>query len=935
MNSLRQWLLLLSLFTTAVVIHVNGALAQEYDEFADVWQLVEDDEPDEAIRLLDEMLAADSVDNDRHDWIVSNKIDILWQFDRIKEIEPLVRSELRRANQAPTQRMLLYTHLVDVLGNQEQYDEAFEEINSVLANTETPPMWVSAFRERKVRLLRDCGRPEEALREIDEMLSALGESSSRGLSLKLQRIDALKDLNRLDEALAQVNELINESDSLLQGTLLLKRAEVYEALGNADAAAQDRETAQDLIMDYELDEYGPFDAWSNSSDPLGRSWFFRNVTTERIGLVWLAIWTWGMFVANRQRQEGNGTLTRQALIVALMSASACLPLLIVWIGAKSYIINSHSNTIAFAALACGYLVWHMRQVLLPTVRWLSGSNALPEAAPEVVSRVHEICTAMGIPKLTTRLLPSMNLEADAYAGGLVAPSVVVGDGILHRLKQNERDAILAHEVAHIANGSLWWYALVPVASTLLAVVVAMFSSEYFSVLWGLTFVYGVRKLMSRYFEFDSDYRAATAVGFGETVSALAKIHAVSSMENKGIWSQLVHATSTHPSRDERLSALAAQSPQPLNEELQTWDEATVRRTRFIWQLSTVLWLALLGLHFLPLSSAIRSFYSWALIAPFWLPMLYRDRATKAEFKEVGNRHKSRFWSLTMLGIGIFVMAQYFDDPRMFSVPSLLLVLVAVAVRSFGETFHRNVGAEISQLMTQRRFVEAVELAEKNERKIARDFDSRYNVAVAKFLLGKDVEAIDELEELRDRFPANDASWQVLISIYFELNYISQARIILEEESKHADSLTWICNMFFVCIREQNLDAAEPYLELIREQIPDSATRYVAESSLALEKKEQDEAWRFVKLADELAPGEVGITSFKARLAFELGPLEDVPHLLAEAEALSKANPFSLCQRRLARLRAKWEAKQSGDDILSNDPQSIEPADDDYLEEGNS
>ncbi|MCA9030292.1 MAG: M48 family metalloprotease [Planctomycetaceae bacterium] len=930
MNSLRHWLFLPSLFVAAVVIQFNGALAQENDEFEDVWRLVEDDEPDEAIRLLDEMLAANPVDNDRHEWIVSTKIDILWQFDRINEIEPLVRSELRRVDQSLTQRMLLYSHLVDALGNQEQYDEAFEEISNVLDNAETPPMWVSAFRERKVRLLRECGQPEEALLEIDEMLSALGESSNRGLSLKLQRIDALKDLNRLDEALAQVNELIIESDSLLQSTLLLKRAEVYEALGNADAAVQDRETAQELMPNYDLDEFWPDESMSTVSEYFHRGWFFRNVTTERIGLLWLAIWAWGMFVANRQRREGNGTFNRQALIVALLSASACMPLLIVWIGAKSYIINSYANTISFAVLSCGYLVWHMRQILLPTVRWISGSNALPEAAPEVVSRVHEICAAMGIPNLTTRLLPSMNLEADAYAGGLIAPSVVVGDGILHRLKPNERDAILAHEVAHIANGSLWWYALLPVASTLVAVVVAMFSSEYFSVLWGLTFVYGVRKLMTRYFEFDSDYRAATAVGFEETISALAKIHAVSSMENTGIWSQLVYATSTHPSRDERLSSLAAQSPQPLHEELQTWDESTVRRTRFIWQLSTVLWLALLGLHFLPLSPAIRTFYSWALIAPFWLPMLYRHRATKTEYKEAGTKRSSQFWSFTMLGIGIFVFAQYFDDPRMFSVPSLFLVAAAVVIRFFGEKFHRNVGAEISQLMTQRQFKEAVELAEKHERKIARDFNSRYNVAVAKFLLGKDVEAIDELEELRDRFPANDLAWQILISIYFELNYISQARIILEEESKHADSLTWICNMFFVCTREHKLDAAEPYLKLIREQIPDSATRYVAESSMALERKEQDEAWRFVKIADELAPGEVGITSFKARLAFELGPQEDVPHLLAEAEALSNANPFSLCQRRLARLRAKWELKQSGNDNPTDDSQGIEPAEDDYI-----
>ena len=47
------------------------------------------------------------------------------------------------------------------------------------------------------------------------------------------------------------------------------------------------------------------------------------------------------------------------------------------------------------------------------------------------------------------------MATQAFAGGLPAPSLAVTDGILHRLSASERDAIIGHELAHVANRSLW------------------------------------------------------------------------------------------------------------------------------------------------------------------------------------------------------------------------------------------------------------------------------------------------------------------------------------------------------------------------------------------------------------------------------------------------------------------------------------------------
>ena len=66
---------------------------------------------------------------------------------------------------------------------------------------------------------------------------------------------------------------------------------------------------------------------------------------------------------------------------------------------------------------------------------------------------------MNVPVPLVRLRPSItgSQQALAFAGCLPAPQLVVSDGILQRLSPAERDAIVAHELGHVANGSLWLF----------------------------------------------------------------------------------------------------------------------------------------------------------------------------------------------------------------------------------------------------------------------------------------------------------------------------------------------------------------------------------------------------------------------------------------------------------------------------------------------
>src|SRR5581483_11410573 len=82
----------------------------------------------------------------------------------------------------------------------------------------------------------------------------------------------------------------------------------------------------------------------------------------------------------------------------------------------------------------------------------------------LLARVADLSRALGIATPRVRRIDSFGLEAQAYAAGLVAPQLLVADGILLRLSEAERDAILGH----VATRSLEALALVTPVAVLLA-----------------------------------------------------------------------------------------------------------------------------------------------------------------------------------------------------------------------------------------------------------------------------------------------------------------------------------------------------------------------------------------------------------------------------------------------------------------------------------
>ena len=61
---------------------------------------------------------------------------------------------------------------------------------------------------------------------------------------------------------------------------------------------------------------------------------------------------------------------------------------------------------------------------------------------------------------------------EAMVAGLAAPTMLLFDGILYRLSEEERDAIIAHELAHLANHSFWYWLVAGGVSSVATVVAA-------------------------------------------------------------------------------------------------------------------------------------------------------------------------------------------------------------------------------------------------------------------------------------------------------------------------------------------------------------------------------------------------------------------------------------------------------------------------------
>lgn len=212
----------------------------------------------------------------------------------------------------------------------------------------------------------------------------------------------------------------------------------------------------------------------------------------------------------------------------------------------------------------------------------------------LLETVQELSKQVGIKMPEVGIFPSYDSNAFATGWNKNAALVAVSEGLLSRFRPEEVKAVLAHEIAHVANGDMVTLSLIQgVINTFVMFFARIIGyaidsflrrdGEEGSVGWGYYIAVMVAEIFlgilasiivmwfSRYREFRADAGAAGLVGKHSMIQALARLkqeHEVSSSLPESLqafglraggrmgWMQLL---SSHPPLDDRIKALEALS----------------------------------------------------------------------------------------------------------------------------------------------------------------------------------------------------------------------------------------------------------------------------------------------------------------------------------------------------------------------------------------
>jgi heat shock protein HtpX len=196
---------------------------------------------------------------------------------------------------------------------------------------------------------------------------------------------------------------------------------------------------------------------------------------------------------------------------------------------------------------------------------------------------------IGMPEVAIYDAPEIN----AFATGANRNNalVAVSTGLLRAMTRDEAEAVLGHEVSHVANGDMVTMALLQGVLNTFVIVLARVvgrSSDgpgfgYYIIVFVLELVFGLFASMiamwfSRYREFRADAGGAALAGRGKMIAALerlAQMHGASTLPKQvaafgisgAVGSGLQRLLMSHPPIEERIAALRNAAPEALREGL--------------------------------------------------------------------------------------------------------------------------------------------------------------------------------------------------------------------------------------------------------------------------------------------------------------------------------------------------------------------------------
>jgi tetratricopeptide (TPR) repeat protein len=565
------------------------------------------------------------------------------------------------------------------------------------------------------------------------------------------------------------------------------------------------------------------------------------------------------------------------------------------------------------------------------VRLAFRKSALPLVEDtSFLSRVDVLSQQMRVRTPVVRLLKSLTGEqqALAFAGGIVAPSLVVTDGILHRLQADERDAVVAHELAHLANHSIWWLVCVTPLALTAAVLSDPFLPAFTTLALGAALRSGLFRIVSRHFERDCDRRAGRVLGFGNMASALRKIHAVHPLRDRGWLSVLIYATTTHPSREERLAALWRAAPDDDRPEVD-WSDAEERRRRLAAHLATLAWAA--AITAMAIQGVLRRDTSWptALLVAWvvGVPVVYfagnlRRLRRERRRTSMGRRR----WPL-LLGIALtalmlgfaYIKSGAVDQEPLGAVPVVALVVVAVIglLAALGFITVESTPAHVPKLRNELLaalhdgdFAQAAAIGADNAERMRKYPDFRHNAALACALGGDYARGVAELRQTTHDHPQFVQALLTQSALLADDGNCAESLALAEQAGcRLKGDPEPLLKAAWALWRLGRHEEAELATNRVCEIEPDQGISHVILAGIAVERGDEAAARAELVLAERLSPGTPAGKLVAAEAALRFGSTEEARAAIEQAEAAASAHPLALLTRQVAALRRRLQDSQ--------------------------
>lgn len=784
------------------------------------------------------------------------------------------------------------------------------------------------------RILDILESPDAELEEAEKLCrEALRDHPCDAARLMLAAI--LSDREQNDEALKLLTEMIERDDQNWQA--LLARGQVRIKTGDTDGGMSDNEAASAIMQTVML--YG----WQDA--PLFDGEIFEDfdlslpdfgVSMPRspgylVGYVGLFVIVcfllclrWGL----RQKREANGTWLQLVGVSAFVTALWTVP-----VASAAVLIGTgtgYSPSWIWWAFIGIFAFFFIRGTMKPPNLTYVGKEALPECdSPEMLARIDRLSKSIGVATPTVRTQRAIHDARDsaaAFVGGMAPHSIVLYDTILSQLREDEQDAVIGHELGHVANQSIWVYtAVFPLTMTAM-IVFAFLGGGYFGVLAGSALRAGLFRLMSRRFEYDCDRRAAIATSPDAVARGLKRIYAGHVLGKSGLLSDIVHSTATHPSLDERIQAMdvLASSTHSDSESCLSvsYDSSRVVLCQKLVVVFAIVWfcLTVYGIT----TTLMMGDSLWPMLALFTAvfgPTFFIMLASRRALKIAKARMKGRLrWSnltfkrkagtVSLSGCAIIILLAFSfgSDPADLALaenevtadPSSIVVIAAVAMMVGTVIFAFNdkstnkhaskktkLGQQITAAIQRNDFDEVIEICKENYDVVKNDKQLKYSGAAALLATRKLEKFIPFCERICEEFPHFPPPAIALATVWLDENEPAKAleaiRGIQMDLHKLDPMPATVASRALLALGR--LDEARAECDRGRELAPDDVSTMAQAARVAIATENREEADRLIAQGSDLLPAEPLLIVARGERAFLDG---DKAALQTERDALAAA-----------------------------------------------